>query len=204
MRLSVPRQEKRIMLRRHVLVLAFSILAVNSIITVRAQTPDDETAIRALIDEWYAEHRKGPEGHPHQLRAPAAIDASPGFTYSHSNSAALGEPIYDSLAHRALKFNFEITALKIDPRFAQALVWERGYFYAWAAQQTYENAGSAVFVLEKQDDGLWLVLAHQTNTIGIPPNMKTDPMPDLRDYFYTTRGMDRDPEQDARDAKSRR
>jgi hypothetical protein len=80
-------------------------------------------------------------------------------------------------------------------------VWERGYFYAWAAQRTYERAGSAIFVLEKQDDGRWLVLAHRTNTVGIPPNMKTDPMPDLRDLYYSTHGKGRDPAADARDAK---
>ena len=192
------------MLRRHVLVLALTGFATNSIVIAKAQTPDDEKAIRALISDWYAEHRKGPQGRPRQLLAPGAIDASPGYTYPRSNSAALGKPIYNSLAHRALKFSHEITALKIDPRFARARVWERGYFYASAAQQTYENAGSAVFVLEKNDDGRWLVLAHQTHTIGIPPNMKTDPMPDLRENFYVTQGKDRDAEKDARDAKSGR
>ena len=189
------------MLRRRLLVCALSILAISSIVPVKAQPRDDEAIIRGLIDEWYAEHRKGPHGRPHRLHAPGAIDASPGFTYPRSNSAALAKPIYNSLAHRALRFSYEITALKIDPRFARARVWERGYFYAWAAQQTYENAGSAVFVLEKQDDGRWLVLAHQTNTIGIPPNMKTDPMPDLRAYFYATQGKDRDPAKDAEAAK---
>lgn len=192
------------MLRRQFLVLALSLVAANFMGAVNAQTSDDETSIRALIDEWYDAHRKGPQGRPSRVHAPGAIDASPGYFYPRSNSAALGKPIYNSLAHRALKFNHEITALKIDPRFARARVWERGYFYAWAAQQTYENAGSAQFVLEKQDDGRWLVLAHQTHTIGIPPNKKTDPMPDLREYFYTTQGKDRDPEKDARDAKSGR
>ena len=47
------------------------------------------------------------------------------------------------------------------------------------------------------------MLAHQTYTVGIPPNMKTDPLPDLRELYYKTEGAGRDPEQDARDARSR-
>ena len=85
----------------------------------------------------------------------------------------------------------------LDPHFARVQVWERGYFYAWAAQQTYERAGSATFVLEKQEDGRWLVLAHETNTVGIPANRKTEPMPDLRARFYATEGKGRDPVADA-------
>src|SRR5690606_1240521 len=109
-----------------------------------------------------------------------------------SESAAAGRPIYTSLAYRALKFSHEITRLVIDTRFARAQVWERGYFYAWAAQRTYESASSATFVLEKQDGGRWLVLAHRSDSVGIPPNLKTSPMPDLRDAFYATQGKDRD------------
>ena len=73
-----------------------------------------------------------------------------------------------------------------------------GYFYAWAAQKTYERAASALFIFEKQEDGRWLILAHQANSQGIPPNKITDPMPDLRGLFYETEGKGRDPEADAR------
>ena len=168
-----------------------------------AQTPEDETAIRALIDDWYVQQRAGPTGRTYALLAPGAINPSGGFYYPKTKSAALGKRIYKSLAYRALKFETQVTRLKIDPRFARASVWERGYFYAYAAQQTFENAGDATFVFEKQDDGRWLVLAHQTYTVGIPPNMKTDPLPDLRELYYKTEGAGRDPEQDARDARSR-
>jgi ketosteroid isomerase-like protein len=189
------------MMRRRLLsVLTVGLVAIGGL-SASAKTPDDETSIRALIDDWYAEHRAGPNGRVSRLLAPRAIDASAGYFYPKSGSAALGKPVYNSLAYRALKFSHEITVLKIDPRFARASVWERGYLYAWATQQTYENAGSAVFVLEKQDDGRWLVLAHQTYTVGISPNMKTDPMPDLRELFFKTQGAGRDPYQDARDAK---
>lgn len=167
---------------------------------IRADATADETAIRALIDKWYEEHRAGPDGRPYSLRAPGAIDASPGYFYPDTGSRALPPPIYNSLAHTALEFNHEITRLVLDARFARAHIWERGYFYAAAAQKTYELLGSTTFVLEKQEDGRWLVLAHQTSSIGIPPNMKTDPMPDLRELYYSTVGKDRDPEADAREA----
>lgn len=88
--------------------------------------------------------------------------------------------VYTSLAATALQFEHEIVRLDIDTRFARVGVWERGFFYAWAAERSYERAGNAVFVVEKQPDGRWLVLAHQTNTVGIPPNRRTDPVPDMR------------------------
>jgi hypothetical protein len=49
-------------------------------------------------------------------------------------------------------------------------VRERGYFYAAAVQRTYERMGSAIFVLEKQEDGHWLVLAHESDSVGFPPS----------------------------------
>lgn len=170
----------------------------------RASTPEtaaeDETAVRTLIDKWYAEQRAAANGRPYSLHAPGAIDASPGYMHIDTGSRALGPRIYNSLAATALKFDHEITRLVLDPHFARVQVWERGYFYAWAAQQTYERAGSATFVLEKQEDGRWLVLAHETNTVGIPANRKTEPMPDLRDLYYSTDGKDRDQGEDPRDA----
>jgi hypothetical protein len=166
-----------------------------------AASSEDETAIRALIEEWYAQKREAGDGHLFRLLAPGAIDASPGYYYVNTGARSAGPRVYNSLGATALQFNHEITRLVLDPRFARAQVWERGYFYAWAAQKTYERAGSATFVLEKQDDGRWLVLAHQTHTVGIPPNMKTDPMPDLRELYYATTGKDRDPAADARGSK---
>jgi hypothetical protein len=162
--------------------------------------PEDEADIRALIEEWYVQHRAGADGRPYTLRAPGAIDASPGYIHIDTGSRALGPPVYNSLAATSLKFNHEITRLVHDARFARVQVWERGYFYAWAAQQTYERAGDTTFVLEKQADGRWLVLAHETNTVGIPPNRKTEPMPDLRDLYYSTEDKDGDSGGDADNA----
>lgn len=103
-----------------------------------------------------------------------------------------------------MQFDHEITRLVVDERFARVQVWERAYFYAAAAQRTYERAADALFVLEKQEDGRWLVLAHRSESVGIPLNRITDPMPDMRALFYSTVGRDRDPEADARAARNRR
>jgi len=175
-------------------LLAFLVAMLVWAVPAHAEKSDDESAIRALLDEWYAEHRAGAHGHPWRLLAPGAIDASPGYHHVDTGARALGPRFYDSLAATALKFSHEITRLVRDQRFARVHVWERGYFYASAAQQTYERAGSTIFVLEKQEDGRWLVLAHETSSVGIPPNMKTDPMPDLQDLYDSTEGKERDPD----------
>jgi len=182
------------------LLLSF-LLIILAVTPAHAQAPGDEAAIRELIDKWYAEHRAADEGHPWAFLAPGGIDNSPGYRHIDTGAAVLGPRVYTSLAAISLQFSHEITRLTADARFAKVNVWERGYFYAWAAQRTYERAGSALFVLEKQDDGRWLVLAHNTNTVGIPPTLKTDPMPDLRDLFYSTEGKDRDPDADAAKAR---
>jgi hypothetical protein len=169
------------------------------------QATSDGDAIRGVIAAWYdALQKRGPgpaslgQLSHWQLFAPRAIDGGPRDTETNPNSAALSPTISHELAAQALKFTHEIDVLKIDPHFAKAIVWERGYFYAWAAQNTYERAASALFILEKQQDGRWLILAHEASSQGIPPNKITDPMPDLRESFYATQGKNRDPEADAR------
>ena len=163
------------------------VLALAICETPARANPADEAAIRALIDDWYAQQRAADDGRPYVLLAPGAIDASPGYRHIDTGAAVLGPRRYHSVAATALLFNHEITQLEIDTRFARANVWERGYYYAHAAERTYERAGSALLVLEKQADGRWLVLAHQSNSTGIPPNRITDPMPDLRGLYYETR-----------------
>jgi hypothetical protein len=182
------------------LLLSF-LLIILAVAPANAQAPADEAAIRELIDKWYVEHRAADEGHPWAFLAPGGIDRSPGYRHVDTGAAVLGPPVYTSLAATSLQFSHEITRLIVDTRFAKVNVRERGYFYAWAAQRTYERLGSALFVLEKQDSGRWLVLAHSTSTVGIPPNLKTDPMPDLRDLFYSTEGKGRDPQADAEKAR---
>jgi hypothetical protein len=109
-----------------------------------------------------------------------AIDGGPGETEINPGSRARSPTFSNELAARALQFAYDIDVLVVDPRFAKVIVWERGYFYAWANQQTYENAAHAVFVMEKQADGRWLILAHQANSVGIPDTKKTVPLPDMK------------------------
>ena len=165
-----------------------------------AQSPD--AGIRTTIGRWYEELAKRDKGRLNDLVTPAFIEASPPVTYAKTRSRALGPRIYGSLAARALKFSWEIDSVRRDSSFAKVQVWERGYFYAAAAQKTYENAAATTFILEKgEKDGRWRIAAHQSSSYGIPPNKITDPMPDLRDLYYSTEGKGRDPAADARAAK---
>ena len=169
-----------------------------------AAAGSEEAEIRAVIAQWYEELRKRENGRPYKIASPNFIDATPHYRRVQTGAASAGPRLYTSLAATALEFRYEIERVKIDPNFAKVDVWERGYFYAWAAQKTYERAAATVFVLERQDaDGRWLILAHQTSPQGSPPGKHTDPMPDLRELFYATEGKDRDAQADARNAQNR-
>ena len=186
-------------------VLVVAVLAVTPCACAppaRAETTHAaEAEIRTLIATWYEELGKKADGHVGKVTAPRFIDATPHYRHIHTEAASAGPRVYTSLSATALKFDYEIERLRIDPSFARVDVWERGYFYAWAAQKTNERAAATIFVLERQEkDGRWLILAHQTSPYGIPPGKETDPMPDLRDLFYATEGKDRDPDADARNA----
>ena len=152
--------------------------------------PDRETErkIRDVIERWYAELAKKEEGRPYLLTAPGFIDASRHYRHVNNGSRALGPKIFTSLAARALKFDHDVESIRADSSFAKVQVWERGYFYAWAAKTTYETAAATTFLLERQADGRWLIVAHQSSSQGIPPNKVTDPMPDLRALWEATEG----------------
>lgn len=171
---------------------------------VAAAQTTDEDKVRAVIADWYARVSQTPADAPWAIMAPGGIDGGPGYAVPadrDSGAAAIRGPFLNfELAARALQFDYEITSLKLDPRFAKAFVWERGYFYASAAQTTYENAASTMFVLEKLDNGEWKILLHEASSIGIPPNRITNPMPDLRDLYYQRCGAACDPAADARKA----
>ncbi len=152
------------------------------------QSSADEAAIRDVIAAWYAELRK-PAGRTHwRYYAPGAIDGGPAETELFPESRALGPTISNELAARALQFSYDVDLIKVDPHFAKVVIWERGYFYAWANQETYENAASALFVMEKQPNGGWLILAHEAVSIGIPPNKITDPLPALAEHWKSGQG----------------
>jgi hypothetical protein len=170
-----------------------------------AQPANDEAAVKTVITDWYERVSHFKADAPWVLMAPGGVDDGPGYAVPadlHSGSAAIRGPyINHELAAKALQFSYEIDVLKVDPRFAKAIVWERGYFYASAAQKTYETAASTLFVFEKQADGSWKILLHETSSRGIPPNKITNPMPDLRNLYYQRCGSACDPEADALKAK---
>ncbi len=164
-----------------------------------------EQAIRATLERWYEELGKREEGRTWDIVAPGFIDSTPPVYHARTRSRALGPRVYVSLPAQALKFVWEAESIRLDSNFARVEVWERGYFYAWAAQKTYERAADTTFILERQEkDGRWRILAHQSGSYGISPNKVTNPMPDLRAFFYATEGKDRDPAADARAAAESR
>jgi len=165
-----------------------------------AQAPplSAEEGIRATLARWYDELARREKGRLWDIVAPGYIDATPPTYHARTESRALGPRVYVSLPAQALKFAWEIDRIRSDSSFAKVQVWERGYFYAWAAQKTYERAAATSFILERSEaDGRWRIAAHQSSSQGIPPGKATDPMPDLRALFYATEGKDRDPAADA-------
>jgi hypothetical protein len=170
-----------------------------------ASAAPPELEIRTALSRWYEELAKKEEGRPLNLTAPGFIDASPHYRHDDRGARKLGPRTYTSLAAQALKFDWEIDSIRADSLFARVRVWERGYFYAFAAQATYERGAAATFLLERgESDGRWLIAAHQSGPQGIPANKITSPMPDLRALYYATEGRDRDPAADARAAAERR
>ncbi|MEQ1609952.1 MAG: hypothetical protein ABL956_13430 [Hyphomonadaceae bacterium] len=82
-----------------------------------------------------------------------------------------------------MKFDYDMDCLILNADLAKVDVWERGYFFATAAQKTYERGVDVVFVLQKMETGEWKILAHQATLEGIPPNKITNRMPDPRDEY---------------------
>jgi len=156
------------------------LLAMVARASAGASQTGDEAAVRDVIATWYRELQKGPARKHWLLYAPMSIDGGPGETEINPRSRARSPTYSNELAARALQFAYDIDVLKIDPHFAKVIVWERGYFFASANQETYENAAHTVFVLEKQPDGRWLILAHRASSAGIPPNKRTVPLPDMK------------------------
>lgn len=169
-----------------------------------AQPADDEAAVRAVIADWYKRVSTPEADRPWAILAPGHICDGPGYSVPsnlNSGSAALRGPwLNHEMAAKAMQFAYDVDAVKVDPRLAKVMVWERGYWFASAAQKTYELGARSMFVLEKQADGRWLILAHSVNSEGIPPNKITDPMPDLKALYYERCGSACDPVADAKKA----
>jgi len=160
------------------ILLALMFVALSGTAVHAAAEPEDEAAVRAVVADWYARLQQ-PERTHWMLYAPGGIDGGPDETELFPDWRARSPTVSNELAAMALQFAYEIDAIVIDPHLAKVGVWERGYFYAWAAKDTYEAAASTLFVLEKRPDGRWLILAHQAQRIGIPETKRTDPMPDM-------------------------
>lgn len=189
-------------------IVAMTVLALAMAAPAFAQTPDDETKIRAVIADWYHRVAKPDERRPWGMMAPGGIDAGPGYDeipyiphYEQSAAAYSGPRINNELAAKAMLFRHDVDRILLNPDLARVDVWEHGYFYAGAAQKTYELAVDTMFVLQKQPDGEWRILLHEGTSQGIPPNKITNPMPDLRDEYYARCGSACDPEADAKKAK---
>jgi hypothetical protein len=94
--------------------------------------------------------------------------------------ALKSRPLYPPmLVRRAQKFAFEIQSMRVETTLARVSVWERGWIYAWAAKQTYENAAAATFVLEKKVGASWQVLLYASEGQAVRPDHRKDLMPDL-------------------------
>ena len=184
-------------------VRALCLMLVLSAPTL-AQAPalSDEDDIRTVIGQWYAELAKANKGRTNSIVAPGFIDSTPHYRYINNGSRALGPRVYTHMSLDALKFTYIIDAMRIDPNFARVRVSERGYFYAAAAQVTYERLMDTTFVLERHEkNGQWMILAHQSGSYGISPDQATNLMPDLREFYYATKGKDRNPDASARNTK---
>jgi hypothetical protein len=189
-------------------LMGLIVLALAATAPAFAQTADDETKIRAVIADWYVRVGQPEAKAPWALIAPGGIDAGPGYAEipyrareQRSAAAYSGPRINNEMAARAMRFAYDIDRLVVNPNLAKVDVWERGYFYASAAQRTYELAVDTMFVLEKQANGDWKILLHEGTSQGIPPNKITSPMPDLRDEYYAKCGPACDPIADAKKAK---
>lgn len=189
-------------------LIALALLALAAATPAMAQTPEDEAKILAVIAEWYERVGHNEARQPYVLMAPGGINAGPGYAEipyrppnERSAAAYPGPFINNELASKAMRFTYDIDRLILNKDLARVDVWERGYFYASAAQKTYELAADAMFVMQKLDTGAWKILAHEATSQGIPPNKITSPMPDLRDEYYAKCGPACDPAADAKKAR---
>ena len=173
----------------HFIRAAFFVLLLCVPALAAQPEEDSEADIRFAIGRWYEELAKKEDGRVDLVVGRPFFEASPYYYHANDGSAALGPRIYNSLAATALKFEYDIEFMRIDPNFARVAVWERGYFYAPAFEKTTERHADSDFILERQEkDERWRIAAYRTGSYGIPPGKRTDPMPDLRDLYYETLG----------------
>jgi hypothetical protein len=140
-----------------------------------------EDEVRAVVAEWYSELKRGSDGFAFRLFAPMGI-----YDACNCDARADGTPVKHyvsplkhALAYSALEFSYEIEELRVDNHFARVEVWERGWFYAWANREAYENAAGSTFILERDANGEWKIAAFTSRRSAVRPDHADDPMPDL-------------------------
>ncbi len=166
---------------RFLMVSAFLVFAV---IPQRAgaQSPEDE--VRTFIANWYDELRKGDEARVYPLLASqgAVLPVScPDQCGPQPRAMKIQKvpPFPHLLATRAQQFAYEIRHARVEQTLARVDVWERGWFWAWAAKTTYESAASASFYLENLNGSGWKIALYRSDSRAIHPKHKDDPLPDL-------------------------
>lgn len=164
-------------------VLQAAIVLFAAWSTSPAEAQIIEQDVKSTIAGWYGELAKGREARIFDQLAPGGL-----VVPSHDCNArdqlqprALqwNGPYPHLLARRAQKFAYEIESTRLEPTLARVSVWERGWIYAWAAKQTYENAAAATFVLEKREGEPWKVLLYASQSQAVRPQHRHEPMPDL-------------------------
>ena len=146
-----------------------------------------EQQVRDVVASWYAEVVKGRQGRQWRLFAPGAIieDCRPPRDDNKQLPRVITELEFPrELAANALKFDYEITRMLVEPNLARVDVWERGWFYAWAVESTYEDAAGTTFILQRDDEGAWKIAAYGSRSSAVHPDHVDDPMPDLREEYY--------------------
>lgn len=169
---------------RSFLFLLAALCSLFAFRSVYAETPAGDEQARALIARWYDELKKGEDGRPWNLFAPGAIIPAErarriNLTPGARSMKLVGPPFPHELIRRVEKFSYEIAQMRVEGGLAKVRVWERGWTYAWAAKKTYQSAAEARFVLERGDDGAWLIIAFDSNSSAIHPKHADDPLPDL-------------------------
>ncbi len=91
--------------------LLLALLAFLAAVPATAQ-PAAEKAIRATVAHWYDELGKKEKGRAFSLTAPGFIDAAPHYRHANNGSAKLGPRVYTSLAATALRFRYEVQAIR--------------------------------------------------------------------------------------------
>ena len=143
-----------------------------------------EEAVRAVIDAWYSELRKGRSGRYDNFLAPGGIVIPTHPCVDRDKPQPRGltgrEPLFPHLlVRRAQRFAHTVERANIEPSLARVDVWERGWIYAWAAKQTYENAAAATFVLERREGAGWKIVLYASHSQAVRPQHRGEPMPDL-------------------------